>query len=260
MITRHHISLAIGSIIILYFPLISTNPVILASIGAGVCAGVVIPDIQMKKPRRFNALSLAWCLVQVFKRSILRLYVSLHRNVTGIRAEADDKRLTHSLPGLFFLVGVIGISILCITWVFPFGYPVHFLRVFLAGIIIGLILHILEDSCTKKGLCLFFPFSETWRISGSIRPCNTDDTRICLFHIQAGLIIIAVTLVNYTGFCPEYLKWALSISALILFITLMLYHAEIRIIIPDSFESNTNCQDSKTDLLTTHETNKNFVN
>lgn len=237
MITRHHISLAIGSIVILYFPLISTSPAFLAAIAAGVCIGVVIPDIQMKKPRHFKALSFAWLLIQVFKGSILRFYLFLYRNVLEMHPQADDKRLTHSLPGLLFLAGMTGCSMLFITWEFPFNSPLYFLRIFLAGIIIGLILHFLEDICTKKGLYLFYPFDETCRISGSIRPCNRNDSRIRLFHIQLAVVIIAISLAYYTGFCPGYLRWPISVSAVGICTLLMLYYAEVRINLDGSLES-----------------------
>jgi inner membrane protein len=229
MITRHHISLAIGSIVILYFPLISTNPAVLAAIATGVCTGVVIPDIQMKKPRHFKALYFAWLLIQIFKRSILSLHLLLYRKVLDLHLVADDKRLTHSLPGLFFLAGMIGCSILFVMREFPFNSPLYYLRIFLAGIIIGLILHFLEDTCTKKGLCLFYPFNETYRISGSIRPCNKNDSRIRLFHFQLMVVIIAMILFYCTGLCPEYLKWPVSIIAIGICTIFMLYHAEVRI-------------------------------
>ena len=256
MITRHHISLATGSIVILYFPLISIHPFVLAAIGAGVCAGVVIPDIQMKKPGRFRPLFVAWALIQIYKKTILSLCVFLYRNVLRICPEAEDKRLTHSLPGLFFLAGLTGIFILCIMWMFPFGYPQHVLRIFLAGIIIGLILHFLEDICTKKGLCLFYPFNETYRISGSIRPCNTNDVRIRLFHLQVAVILVAIVLADYTGLCPAYLQWPLSISATMVCTTLMLYHSEVRITLQDAFESGMTRKASDEEMLTTHETNQ----
>ena len=79
MITRHHVSLAIGSAIVLFFPLVFANPGVFAAATVGVCAGVVIPDVQMKRPPRSNPRFLAWISVQVFKRSVLRLYLSLLR-------------------------------------------------------------------------------------------------------------------------------------------------------------------------------------
>ena len=255
MITRHHISLAIGSITILYFPLIVIHPFVLFTMGAGVCVGVVVPDIQMKKPSRIRAIYFAWAIIQIFKMTILSLFVILYRIVPGISADPGDKRLTHSLPGLFYMAGLTGIVIFCSTWMFSASYPVHYMRIFLAGIIIGLILHFLEDICTKKGLCLFYPFSKSCRISGSIRPCNTSDRRIRLFHYQAGIIIIALIFADYSGLCPPDLKWPLSISAMVFCTALMLYHAEVRITLPDSLESGV-CQESKTAMLSTHETNK----
>lgn len=260
MITRHHISLAIVSIIILYFPLIAVHPFVLIAMGAGVCAGVVVPDIQMKKPRRVGAIYFAWAIIQVFKRTILSLLVFLYRNVLGIFTGPDDKRLTHSLPGLFFMAGLTGIVILCSAWVFPAGSPIHYLRIFLAGIIIGLILHFLEDICTKKGLCLFYPFSESYWIAGSIRPCNKSDSRIRLFHCQAAIVIIAIMFADHSGFCPPDLMWPLSISAMVFCTALMLYHAEVKISLPDSCEPDGNYQDPDAALLSTHETNKNSVN
>jgi membrane-bound metal-dependent hydrolase YbcI (DUF457 family) len=237
VITRHHISLAIGSIIILYFPLIAIHPSVLIALGAGVCAGVVVPDIQMKKPRQIRAIYFAWAIIQIFKRTILSLYVFLYRNILGIYPMSDDKRLTHSLPGLFFIAGLIGIVIVFLARVFPSSYPVHALKIFLAGIVMGLILHFLEDICTKKGLCLFYPFSESYWIAGSIRPCNKSDNRIRLFHIQMGIVIIGILLFYYTGFCPGYLKWPMSIATLCVCIVMMLYHAEVRIDSENSVDS-----------------------
>jgi membrane-bound metal-dependent hydrolase YbcI (DUF457 family) len=237
VITRHHISLAIGSIIILYFPLIAIHPSVFIALGTGVCAGVVVPDIQMKKPRQIRAIYFAWAIIQIFKRTILRLYVCLYRTILGIYPMSDDKRLTHSLPGLFFIAGLIGIIILCSSWMFPDSYPVHVMKIFLAGIVMGILLHFLEDICTKKGLCPFYPFNESYRISGSIRPCDKSDSRIRLFHIQMGIVIIGILLFYYTGFCPGYLKWPMSIATLCVCIVMMLYHADVRIDSENSVDS-----------------------
>jgi hypothetical protein len=229
MITRHHISLAFGSMLILYFPLVSVSPFVLAATAAGVCTGVVLPDIQMKKPREFKALSMAWLLIQIFKKTVLRFYLILYRRILNMQPEAEDKRLTHSLPGLFFLTGLIGIGIFLLVMAGP-SYPsLHPLRLFLAGIIIGLLFHFIGDICTKKGLFPFYPFNETYRIAGSIRPCNRDDSRILLFHVQIISVITGIMLLYCTGLCPETLKWPVSVAALVICTVLMMYHAEVRI-------------------------------
>jgi membrane-bound metal-dependent hydrolase YbcI (DUF457 family) len=229
MITRHHISLACGGMLILYLPLIVGNPFLLPVVGAGVCIGAILPDIQMKRPRQFNALYPAWLLIQVFKKTVLRLYISLCARIFGIQPEYEDRRLTHSLPGLFFLTGFIASCVFLIMEVFPSSPELHYMRVFSAGIIVGLLFHFLADICTKKGLCLMYPFNETCRISGSIRPCNREDFRIRNFHIMTGVAIAAILLLYCTGLCPENLKWLVSIGTLVFCTGMMLHDAEVGI-------------------------------
>jgi hypothetical protein len=86
-------------------------------------------------------------------------------------------------------------------------------------------------------LYLFYPFNETYRVSGSIRPCNTDDSRIRLFHLQLAVVIVAISLADYTGFCPEYLKWPVSIIALGACTIVMLHRAEVQINSTNPIES-----------------------
>jgi membrane-bound metal-dependent hydrolase YbcI (DUF457 family) len=232
MITRHHISLACGSTLILYLPLIFGNPLLLPVVIVGVCIGAVVPDIQMKQPRQFTALSPAWLLVQIFKRTVLRFYILFCVSILDMRPAAEDKRITHSLPGLLFLTSCIASGIFFIMRIFPFSPEMHYVRVFSAGIIVGLLLHFIEDICTKKGLCLMYPFNETYRISGSIRPCNTGDLRIRDFHILTVVAIVSILLLYCTGICPENLKWPVSIGTMVACTAMKLHHSEIRMEAP----------------------------
>jgi len=231
LITRHHLCLAFGGMLILYLPLLSGNPILLPIIGAGVCIGAVLPDVQMKRPRRFNALSPVWFVVQIFKRTVLRLYLPLCERILGEQPAAEDKRLTHSLPGLFFLTGFVACCVFLIMGLFPSSPELHYVRVFSAGIIIGFLFHFFEDLCTKKGLCLMYPFNETCRISGSIRPCNKEDLRIRQFHVLTGVAIAAILLLYCTGLCPDTLKWPVSIATLAVCSVLMLHDSEVRMTI-----------------------------
>jgi hypothetical protein len=236
MITRHHLCLACGGTLILFLPLVFKNPFLLPVVIGGVCIGVVLPDIQMRRPGRISVLYPSWLLVRIFKLTILRFYISLCGRLFAVQPVPEDKRLTHSLPGLFFLTGLIVSVIFFITVVFPSIPGLHFMRVFLAGIIVGLLFHFLEDICTKKGLCLMYPFNETYRISGSIRSCNKEDFRIRHFHILTCLAIAVVTLFYGIILCPEYLKWLVSTGAVTACTVMMLYYADVRISVsaPDS--------------------------
>ena len=122
MITRHHICLACGGTVILYLPLASGNIILLPILVAGVCIGAVLPDIQMKRPRNLTALYPIWLLVQIFRKTILRFYIALYVCLLNLQPSDQDKRLTHSLPGLFFQTGLIVSGILLMMCIFP-AYP-----------------------------------------------------------------------------------------------------------------------------------------
>ena len=229
MITRHHISLACGSTLLMYLPFALDNPFMLAVLVIGTGIGAVIPDIQMKRPKDLSLLYIVWFLVQVFKKTLLQIYITLCALVLGFRPEADDKRLTHSVPGLLYLAVVITLLNVLAIALFPSGLAVHILRILSAGILIGLVFHFLEDVCTMKGLCIMYPFDESCRIAGSIRPCNREDLRIRRFHLMTAGAIGLVVLLFGTGICPENLMWPLSMAALFVCTAMMILHADVRV-------------------------------
>ncbi|MFA5221662.1 MAG: metal-dependent hydrolase [Methanoregula sp.] len=229
MITRHHIALALGSMLILYFPLVSTNVWALPAIALGVCTGAVLPDIQMKKPKTFRALSLAWMVTCVFKMTVLKVYLFLYRRIPGFTPRSEDKRLTHSLPGLCLLSGIFGFIIILLTLLFPQVAGIYYVKVFLAGIILGVLFHFTEDICTKKGLCFLYPFDERYRISGSIRPCNKEDCRIRRFHMLLCTGAAVVILINSGSMFPPSLKWTAGVAALGVCMALMIWFSDVAI-------------------------------
>ena len=102
-----------------------------------------------------------------------------------------DKRLTHSVPGILFLWAALAAFLLVPAFIIG-GTVLYFSGAFLCGAILGLVLHLIEDMCTRKGITPLFPFSMTM-VSGSIRPCDTTDQRIAQFHFYhcsvAGIIL-----------------------------------------------------------------------
>jgi hypothetical protein len=80
-----------------------------------------------------------------------------------------------------------------------------------------------------KGLCIMYPFDESCRIAGSIRPCNREDLRIRRFHLMTAGAIGLVVLLFGTGICPENLMWPLSMAALFVCTAMMILHADVRV-------------------------------
>jgi hypothetical protein len=203
MITRHHVALTILCTLVLCSAQVPFDPVLILAICAGACTGAMIPDIQMKRPRGFRIRTAAWMVSRftsiVFTPLICRLYQSLK----GQTCDPWDKRLTHSAPGVLLLWAGMAIFLLPPAFILTGGTGLNLPAAFLCGLMFGLVLHLLEDMCTRKGITSLFPFS-TMTISGSIRPCDITDRRIAQFHFYhysvAGFILGFRYLGSWQGF------------------------------------------------------------
>jgi len=190
MITRHHVALTILCTLILCSVLVPSDPFPILVICAGACTGAILPDIQMKKPEGFRTRSAAW-LVSRFTRIIFTpLLCRLYHALRARTCDPGDKRLTHSIPGILFLWAAFSTILLVPAFIIN-STALSLSAAFLCGTLLGLVLHLIEDMCTRKGITPLFPFSTTM-VSGSIRPCDTTDQRIAQFHFYhcsvAGII------------------------------------------------------------------------
>ena len=138
------------------------------------------------------------------------------------------------------MLGILLCGIVLVSGITAIYTPFHLLKPFLGGCILGLILHLVADICTKKGLVPLYPFTEDYRICGSIRPCNKEDFRIRLFHLYIGGVIIICCLTCLFSF-PAYLEWLVCGSAGICLIVVMIVHAEVRMETPATSRVRTPC-------------------
>ncbi|MDO9550260.1 MAG: metal-dependent hydrolase [Methanoregula sp.] len=193
MITRHHVALAILCTLILCGVLVPSDPFLILVISLGACTGAILPDIQMKKPQGMFQIRMAGWIVTRFSSILCTpIICRLYHALSGRTFHFGDKRLTHSVPGILFLESVLSAFLLVPAFIFLSSASWYLPVAFLCGVIFGLVLHLLEDMCTRKGITPLFPFSTT-KVSGSIRPCDTTDRRIVQFHFYhcsvAGIII-----------------------------------------------------------------------
>jgi hypothetical protein len=105
----------------------------------------------------------------------------------------SDKRLSHSVPGVFIIGGIVAGLLVVSVLLFHLAQVPPLLIAFVAGILAGLTIHLIKDSCTRKGFSPLFPFC-VMKISGSIRPCDRTDTRIpkYLFHHCSMTVVIFI--------------------------------------------------------------------
>lgn len=192
MITRHHVALTILCSTIICSALVPCDPILIMTICLGTCTGAMLPDIQMKKPQGIQIRTVGWAVSRFSITVFTPLACCLYRNLWGRACNPADKRLTHSIPGILFLWMVCAAFLLAPAVILTGNTAPLLPAAFLCGTLLGLVLHLIEDMCTRKGITPLFPFS-TATISGSIRPCDSTDRRIAQFHFyycsMAGIIL-----------------------------------------------------------------------
>jgi membrane-bound metal-dependent hydrolase YbcI (DUF457 family) len=202
MITRHHVALVILCTIILCGALVPSDPIIISVICLGACTGAILPDIQMKKPQGFQIRTIAWIITRFSSIICTPVICWSYHALSGRTFQPLDKRLTHSVPGILIIGAVFAMVLFVPAFILMRSAALYPAVAFLSGAMLGLVLHLVEDMCTRKGITPLFPFS-TARISGSIRPCDTTDRRIAQFHFYhcsvAGIIIGFQFLGNWQG-------------------------------------------------------------
>jgi membrane-bound metal-dependent hydrolase YbcI (DUF457 family) len=228
MITRHHLALAMMCTLIMGSAVYPADIPALGALVAGSCIGVILPDIHITRPGRVSLRMFAWYVSRFSVRVCVPLLCAVYY-WSGLNLCPSDKRLTHSIPGIL-VVGAVATGFLFIPDLFFLNPQVNPLAVTCAaGIAAGLVLHLVEDACTFKGITPFFPFS-TIRISGSIRPCDATDFRIARYHVQHCSVAAAV--IGYHGIArlTGSLSLAFSLVALISCLAIMVWYSDVRIL------------------------------
>lgn len=221
MLIRHHLLLTLGCAFLLMIPFLSLYPpggwVFLC--GAGI--GSVLPDFHMKRPSRWqNPKNLAFLLTRVTSRFFVPLIMVVTRYVFRLRPDPLDKRLTHS--GMALLVYGVGVLLTCGLLLLDQGHGAfHLIQWFLLGSVFGFLFHLIEDACTKKGICPLFPLDSRLFLVGSIRPCQTDDYRIPAFIILLFLSAFGFLWGSWGGFLAGGNLPFLSGTVIVLFIITM---------------------------------------
>lgn len=233
MITRHHLVLVLLCSMILSSAIVDFNPylAVLISIGAGI--GAIIPDIQMKRPKNNPLRTAAWGIVQAGRWTCTPLICIVYQKVFKTPMKSDDKQLTHSITGIF-LYFIILAAIACLPVLFfKNEIPVILVIGLLAGLLSGMILHLAEDLCCRKGVCLFHPFNDT-RIFGSIRPCDVMDKRILGFHVYHATVLFFFLVIQYAVRVSVYEMIAFSILSIGVCVVSMIWQSEVQIGLPES--------------------------
>lgn len=228
MITRHHMALALMCALIFCSSFFLSDPVMMALVIAGTCIGVLLLDIHMTRPKHLTFRTAAWLIVQFPRRICSPLLCRIYTHTRHPVQDPADKRLIHSIPGVLFVFACT-CMILCIpAYAIGSVFVIGSTATFLGGVLLGMVLHLVEDLCTRKGIFPFFPFSP-WTIAGSIRPCDKTDPRIAQYHIQHCTVFLVFFGLDSLGILAPALFLPFSIAGLGICLGSMVYFSEVTI-------------------------------
>ncbi|WP_292421911.1 metal-dependent hydrolase, partial [Methanoregula sp.] len=226
MLTRHHLALALmtGGILWTTENITGITGIFLI---CGICLGAILPDIHMKQPSAIRLLSVAWCIVSITRITIIPALSGLYSLLFGIPVNTSDKRLTHSLPGIVLFTLLFTGALFVLSSLVPVSGAWPLFLHLSAGVFTGLAIHLVHDLCCRKGIALFYPFSETI-LHGSIRPCDVYDFRISRFHIQHVLIFVVCQIVVVAAVLPGDVSSAAGIAGAFFSLLVMVLQSEVR--------------------------------
>ena len=227
MITRHHLGLTILWSLIITVPYLFTAPLMVFTFCSGACIGVMLPDVQMSRPKRISLQSVAWGTVQIPRRTCTPVLCRIYQYLGYPGLDPSDKRVTHSLPGLLALTACIGVIFL-VPAALEGNNFLSYALLFVSGTFTGLLFHLIQDLCTRKGIYPFFPFSDAV-IAGSIRPCDHFDHRILWFHVEGTVsFFIVLVLGGPARFSPGFVL-PVSVTAFVACIGTMVCFSDVSI-------------------------------
>jgi hypothetical protein len=233
MLTRHHIVLGLLCSFIPGSAIAESDPFLAILVITGSGIGLILPDIHMKRPKTSMLRTVAWCIVQTGKWICLPVMCRVYRRLVKTACEPDDKRLTHSVPGIFFYFSILSGIAYVLLLLFKNYIPVPMFMGFLGGLLTGMLLHLAEDLCTRKGITPIYPFDDT-KIVGSIRPCDVLDNRILRYHIYHGTVLFFFLLFLSAAHWPVFDLAAVSILSFGICILSMVYKSDVRIELPEN--------------------------
>ncbi|MFA5332289.1 MAG: metal-dependent hydrolase [Methanoregula sp.] len=222
MITRHHVALALMCAFILCSPLWFTAPVLVSAILFGTLIGVLLPDIQMTRPKHAGIRIFAWLVARFSRRILTRGLCRVYSRFGYLKLDTSDKRLTHSIPGTAGIIVMVAVPLTLVGYLAGSPGLLNAILMFLGGVLLGLLLHLVEDLCTLKGISPFFPFSKS-KIAGTIRPCNKSDPRITWFHGQHFLMAAIIFFIAIMHPLKPGLLFAVSVVAFLLCLGMMIH-------------------------------------
>lgn len=191
MLGRHHLLLSVATVSLVVAPLFIHHPLPVLLVLAGTAIGSVIPDADSPDATVFHQevrglngsagepLQAVAAFFPAFgyvtKYLIYKPAVKLYDSLVFEEYDIEERHrgFLHSFLGLGTATVITGIYLVAILLVLGLSVTLSLLA-FLAAYLVGALLHLAEDSCTKTGIQWNYPFQE-WELKGQLTTTATPE-------------------------------------------------------------------------------------
>jgi membrane-bound metal-dependent hydrolase YbcI (DUF457 family) len=192
MLSKHHFEISLFSNFILFDWLIFQNIIGFVAITCGVFIGCLLPDTDLPKSKIDYMEGITGFFGMISKNILNPLVAAIFESYLKKSIDRGHRGITHTVYGiLMYCVLIEGIS-LPILFFLGFGTSIIMYSLFVFGLFLGGIFHLMEDSCTITGILPFYPLNSIKKYSGKISTYNMADIRPKYF--SRSLLFIAVSL------------------------------------------------------------------
>lgn len=186
MLGKHHISISIGSGLLLTAPWFLSAPVSVTIFIAGTIIGSLLPDTDAADSKLHYMDGIAKFFSLIMRPVVFPLtgYVFY---LLRQPFNPSHRGSMHTFLGLAVYTSILAVIINLGLAVLGFWNVL--LLFFTIGLSFGGLFHIFDDCCTKSGICPLMPYSKHW-FGGGISTRDHQDKRPEQY--STGLIVLAV--------------------------------------------------------------------
>lgn len=206
MLGRNHIWLSCTSLLVLISPWLATRPFDAILLIAGAWIGSLLPDVDSHSSRIFRAGKITRA-IGIVARWLLFLLVGILFRLIGAEFHSEHRGSTHTFLGIGFyslvITGAVYGAAYAATAYTGVPYWNDGLWIVLAGMVAGGVMHLVEDSCTRRGIMPFAPLWHIWFHAG-ITTGNPRDKRPEIYGTVLAMEVAAlVVLQQVLGYAQE---------------------------------------------------------
>jgi len=202
---RQHIQISIMTGLILVSPFILTESVSSVLLLVGIFLGSLLPDSDASDRTARHKESVLFAFDAINERLIYPIILRIFHE------KKRHRGILHTIIGVLIFSSILTV-ITGLTFLI-FKIPFDFLMIGI-GLIIGGLLHLMEDCCTLSGVNPFYPKYKKYIFKGTLSTNNVNERRPDQFSTFLGFLFVSIIVASIWFKIPQIQMTIISLIAL----------------------------------------------